>query len=211
MLHPILINAIKKHLTSSEITLLYNSHTQRNIIGLSQLHIASPQFFGFCCAIFNPHLDAVFIHYIKHRTWADFTRLYTQYRPYDTGYFNLSLAKILIQTRRPTQFLHYICTQQPPVLVPCFALYQHAASHNNIPALEILCNPAANGTTCDQWCNQTCYYAAVGGHLDTLIWLRDPTTGGGACPWDPHKCLQIARDYNHPHIITWIHTQLNNL
>ena len=42
------------------------------------------------------------------------------------------------------------------------------------------------------WCNRVCSYAAEGGHLDILKWLRDKSIyGNDVCPID-HFTYQLA-------------------
>ena len=237
MLHSILLRTIQEHLTLSEITLLCDSHSTL-ALEVSQLHIASPHFYHYCCTIFSLHLDSVFIHYSKHIEWAEFTRLYTQQQQPGDIYFNLDLAETLIRFHRPIRFLNHICHQS---LLFHLRLCQYAAQYNNIPALETLRDPNTGSGVC-AWSNWTCIYAAVNGHtdalswlrdptkgggvcpwckfaciyaaefgqLDALIWLRNPTTGGGACPWDQQQCLKMAQKHNHPHIATWIRAQHND-
>ena len=200
MWHPILLNAFQKHLTQSEITLLYNSHTQGNPIHLSQLHIASPQFYHYCCTIFNTELDSIFIHCITHMDWATFTLLYTQQQPRNNDKFNMDLAESLIQAHLPIQFLNYHCQQQQLLDV---YLCRYAAQYNNIAALKTLRDPNTGAGRCP-WSEWTCSCAAMYGYLETLIWLRNPNTGGGACPWRKDSVCSYAAEHGHLHILRWL-------
>ena len=43
------------------------------------------------------------------------------------------------------------------------------------------------------WNKWTCAYAAKGGHLEVLKWLRDPNLPGGPVDWDTMTCACAAK------------------
>jgi hypothetical protein len=49
------------------------------------------------------------------------------------------------------------------------------------------------------WDKYTCFYAASGGHLETLKWARE-----NGCPWDKYKCLKEAQKFNHKYVVNYI-------
>ena len=54
-------------------------------------------------------------------------------------------------------------------------------------------------------------YAAGGGHLDVLKWLRLPDEPEGKCDWDGKTCLKYASGPNALSIRAWISSQADSL
>jgi len=65
-----------------------------------------------------------------------------------------------------------------------------AAKHGLLPALKIL-----RGRGCS-WTAETCWAAALGGHLEALQWLRLPEKLEGQCDWDSRACVAAAEGGN---------------
>ena len=53
------------------------------------------------------------------------------------------------------------------------------------------------------WDEDTCKYAALGGHLEVLQWLREQEP---PCPWDEDTCLGAA-DGGHLEVLKWLREQ----
>ena len=194
---PVLLRAITQHLTHSE-SALWLKPPYTEIPSLPQLCIATPQLYHYCVHYFDYH--RVFLYYVKYITWNEFCTLYAQLQFKAHYAYYYLLAEALIQFHRPTQFLNYHCQQQSlctPRLCDC------AAQYNNIPALETLRDPNTGSGVC-AWNRLTCCVAIIHNQLDALIWLRDPTKGGGGvCEWDHLACASAAEN-GHLHILKWL-------
>ena len=81
-----------------------------------------------------------------------------------------------------------------------------AVKNNHLDMLQRLRNPHLDGGVCP-WSADVCEAAARHGHLAILQRLRDPHLDGGACPWCKQQCRDLAREYNHLHVVAWIDTQ----
>ena len=50
---------------------------------------------------------------------------------------------------------------------------------------------------------ETCYFAAEGGQLETLKWLRQE-----GCPWDIYMCGDAAHARQHWEVLAWVMAEL---
>jgi len=68
-----------------------------------------------------------------------------------------------------------------------------AACRGRLDILQRLRDPVRADGVVHAWGPTTVKNAVMGGHLEILLWLRNPNTGGGACPWDESAILAAVQ------------------
>jgi hypothetical protein len=74
------------------------------------------------------------------------------------------------------------------------------ANHAPQKELVFVCPPCQGGHC---WSAHMCHYAARGGHLKVLQWLRLPGKPEGQCPWDAMTCANAAEG-GHLEVLQWL-------
>ncbi len=96
------------------------------------------------------------------------------------------------------QLIRWACDEMK---MPCDALLCEAVVYEGVD-INVLQWLRAQDPPCP-WNEETCGYAAVGGHLKVLQWLRaqDPP-----CPWDEETCSSAAEN-GHLEVLQWLRAQ----